>query len=82
MRTILATGAVMLLGLTAASADSWKRDGWKRQWRDGYGYYDQRGRFIAAPAEYKDESRYGGCKVERKWERGRYREEVKCPDRW
>jgi hypothetical protein len=73
------TGLALLA--TAATADPWKDESGKREWRGGaYGWQDdgpRRGR-----GEYKEEFYAQGCKVKREWKRdGEYKEEVKCDDR-
>jgi hypothetical protein len=53
-----------LLAVTApAMADPWK---------------DESGHGRKGGKEWKQEYRDGNCKVERKWKRGQYKEEVKC----
>jgi hypothetical protein len=71
-----------------AAADPWKDESghgrWRGEYRDdfqrhrgGYGFGGRYGGHYAR--EYKHEYRRGGCKYERKWERGgEYKEEVKC----
>ena len=66
-------------GAGLASGDPWKESGhrrWRGEYRDDY-------RWGYAPdyRDYKQEFRRDGCKVERKWDRGGYREEVKCDSR-
>jgi len=70
-----------LMALTgAAAADPWKDESGKGRWRGDYGYGGGYRHHYAR--EYKQEFRRGGCKVERKWERGgEYKEEIKCNDR-
>jgi len=82
-------GAITALALLAgsagaAAADPWKDESGKGRW-GGYERGDdgwrgeRRGRH--ARGEYKEEYRMGGCKIERKWERGGYKEETKCKAR-
>ena len=81
MRASLAAAcaAILLLG-SAASADPWKEKSEKYRW---YIYDDSyRGEFVRERSAYKEEFRYDGCKIERKWERnGAYKEEAKCERR-
>jgi hypothetical protein len=68
-----ACGAFVLSG-GAALADPWKdetgKDRWRPEYRRYYGQYEAH--------EFKEEYRVGGCKVERRWKAGEYKEEVKC----
>ena len=82
---LLASLVILTLGSAgSASADPWKDE-------SGHGRYDRHyddrvprrhyhGRRYEHRA-YKEEYRRGGCKIERKWDRGGYKEEVKCKRR-
>jgi hypothetical protein len=78
----LAACAAIVIGVgSAASADPWKDESGKGRWRGEY-RDDDRGSYARDRREYKQEFRYNGCKVERKWERnGGYKEEIKCDGR-
>ncbi|KFC64816.1 hypothetical protein FG93_05106 [Bosea sp. LC85] len=84
---LLSALSITLIGWAGiAAADPWKDESGKGRWRGGYergddgrrdrGYGNYReGRERRA---YKEEYRQGGCKIERKWDDGEYKEEVKC----
>jgi len=77
--------AILILGSAGvASADPWKDESGHGRY-EGHGddwgprrHHDDRRYEHRA---YKEEYRRGGCKVERKWDRGGYKEEVKCKHR-
>jgi hypothetical protein len=90
MRTSSLLGALAIVTLASvggASADPWKDEsghgrGYRHyerhgDWRPRRHHYDRRYERRA----YKEEYRQGGCKIERKWDRGGYKEEVKCKRR-
>jgi hypothetical protein len=56
---------VAALVASPAFADSWKDESGK-------------GRHGGHKGEWKEEYRDGHCKIERKWKRGEYKEEIKC----
>jgi hypothetical protein len=86
---LLGSLAVLAIGLAgSASADPWKDEsghgrGYRHyerhydDWRPRRHYYDPRYERRA----YREEYRRGGCKIERKWDRGGYKEKVKCKRR-
>lgn len=84
MRTLLAlaTCATACLGAGVATADPWKDESGHGRWRGEYhSDYRRSDARDYRDYKYKEEFRYGACKVERKWDRGGYKEEVKCDGR-
>lgn len=77
---ILAT-AIAIGGLAGvAAADPWKEESGHGRWHERYEYDDdwRPRRERRERHSYKEEFYSRGCKVEREWKDGEYKEEVKC----
>lgn len=79
---LVAVISLVLGAPIGAEADPWKDESGHSRWSNRYEYredyrprryYRERDRY-----SYKEEFRRGRCKIERKWDGGEYKEEIKC----
>ncbi|ASY61666.1 conserved hypothetical signal peptide protein [Sinorhizobium sojae CCBAU 05684] len=77
--TIFAVLATVAGQVGTAAADPWKdesgRGGWLPRYEERPGRYYRERRYQQAD---KEEYRRGNCKIERKWDKDEYKEEIKC----
>ncbi|WEX76791.1 hypothetical protein PYH37_005131 [Sinorhizobium numidicum] len=70
-----------------AAADPWKDESGHGRWikryeGDYWRPYRYQREYRRERSAYKEEYRQGNCKIERKWDKDEYKEEIKCKRGW
>ncbi len=76
---VIAVLATVAGQIGTAAADPWKDESGHGRWLPRYEEHPRRYyREHRYQRAYKEEYRRGNCKIERKWDKDEYKEEIKC----